>query len=376
MSTRPCEKAGSDGYQLRGTDGFVGIYPFPGPPEKVPARDELLHESRYFRLELDLAVRSGKPAFVCYDQRYKNILECPASFAVCTFDPQEITGGGAAPSAAAYEKTFAGFCLTIESAMALRNIGGAPPKNSKVGILLPPEKPTDTGYSPEHLATIETLLEGVDYEPVRLRWPPVFDGRFLNTVGSLDWIVVDVGDDPYGAAAVAYLHGLFLPTLRLKRLASATDDASPLERSLYGGVEVGYMNDVVRWRLPDELESGIGARLKIIDLAPRRLSTRAQAEDYFRSAALRKEPVFLSYSGNDAEVGGRISAALRKRFHQVFDYRDGKSIRPGQPWLKETSTSSPSRPSRCRSCRKRISKAGTASMRHGRLWRRTTARNC
>ena len=57
-----------------------------------------------------------------------------------------------------------------------------------------------------------------------------------------------------------------------------------------------------------------------------RISQRTQAEGYFRTAALRKEAVFLSYSGKDSDAATRISAALRKKFEDVFDYKDGKSI--------------------------------------------------
>jgi hypothetical protein len=50
---------------------------------------------------------------------------------------------------------------------------------------------------------------------------------------------------------------------------------------------------------------------------------------------MRKDSVFLSYSGNDSEIASKISTELKKRFQSVFDYQDGKSITPGQPWLGE-----------------------------------------
>ena len=52
-------------------------------------------------------------------------------------------------------------------------------------------------------------------------------------------------------------------------------------------------------------------------------------------ASKRAEAVFLSYSGKDQEVAHQISTLLKRRFQEVFDYRDGESITPGQPWLKE-----------------------------------------
>src|SRR5262249_15401394 len=47
----------------------------------------------------------------------------------------------------------------------------------------------------------------------------------------------------------------------------------------------------------------------------------------------------ISYSGADEDATRDLRAAFVRRFQEVFDYRDGKSIRPGQPWLEEISKS-------------------------------------
>src|SRR5262245_29863686 len=91
---------------LRGADAFIGIYPLSLGPMDTPSRQQLLEESRYFRLELELAIRSGKPAFVACDQRYKSLLDCPSGFFRCTFDAQEIVLDEETPSAKAFRKSF------------------------------------------------------------------------------------------------------------------------------------------------------------------------------------------------------------------------------------------------------------------------------
>src|SRR5690242_16988582 len=45
---------------VRDADAFVGLYPFPGENAETPRKADLERESRYFRLELDLAERSRK----------------------------------------------------------------------------------------------------------------------------------------------------------------------------------------------------------------------------------------------------------------------------------------------------------------------------
>src|SRR5215211_8380099 len=49
---------------VRDADAFVGIYPFPSEADERPDAETALKESRYFRLELDLALRSRRPVIV------------------------------------------------------------------------------------------------------------------------------------------------------------------------------------------------------------------------------------------------------------------------------------------------------------------------
>src|SRR5262245_32876748 len=74
---------------VRGTHAFWGIYAFSGSLTVAPSREELLKESSYFRLELDLAIRSRKPSLICFDQRYRTLLPCPPELRACEFDVQE-----------------------------------------------------------------------------------------------------------------------------------------------------------------------------------------------------------------------------------------------------------------------------------------------
>jgi hypothetical protein len=111
------------------------------------------------------------------------------------------------------------------------------------------------------------------------------------------------------------------------------------DSSLYGGVEVGYWKDIARWWDTTSLMAEIGARLTTLDAPTRRLGTLEDALAYFQEAAKRKERVFISYSGADEDATKGLRVAFAKRFQDVFDYRDGKSIRPGQPWIEEISKS-------------------------------------
>ncbi|MFO0939681.1 MAG: toll/interleukin-1 receptor domain-containing protein [Pirellulales bacterium] len=161
--------------------------------------------------------------------------------------------------------------------------------------------------------------------------------RVFGPDGALDWLVVDIGQLTMNAGIVGYLHGRFIPMVRLIKTGSSRKrvHAHKAYKPLFGGIEVGYPKDVVIWNDPKVLKDELDQRLMVLTAPVERINTPSEAESYFRRASLRKEAVFLSYSGRDYELASKISRELKKRFQQVFDYKDGESITPGEPWLKE-----------------------------------------
>jgi hypothetical protein len=321
---------------IRAADAFIGIYPFSGTPEEAKRPEELRKASRYFRLELDLALRSKKPAILFYDQRYGNLLKCPDNVLSIPYNYREITGTGQAPKAGVYKEKFKDFLEIVAASMQYSAKQLNPPKTT-IGVAVP-ISPSGMGYTARHMQVIESTLEknGFDERKI-LPWPPVFNREAFALFHDADWVITDLGEDMAGTGLPAYLHGQFVPTVRLRRASSELETSSPsrMETALFGDIEVGYRKDVVVWNDDLTLEAGLQERLSTLKADSRRISTMGEAEAYFRSAALRKEAVFLSYSGKDREPAADISRELKKHFHKVFDYRDGKSIQPGQPWMDE-----------------------------------------
>jgi hypothetical protein len=316
---------------LRDCDAFIGIYPYDGAAD-TPTPDQLRNASRYFRLELDLAMRSRKPMIVFCDERYGSLLRCPSPALTVMFDEQEVTGAGGFPSADRHRAAFSEFCElvsrshTYETAHRLRH-------RSKVGLVLPTQ-PDGDDYSPDDLAVIGAQLEQHGFDEIEaLTWPPALTRQLQNMIANVDWLIVDVGVGGAAAAIVAYLHACFVPTARLAHLKDPEGAPSELEQALFGDYEVGYRQDILRWRDVDELRDGLHKRLVGLRARVRRISTLAEAEEYFQGSAKRKESVFLSYSGRDADVAANVSGALKRRFQHVFDYRDGESLKGGGEWL-------------------------------------------
>jgi TIR domain len=321
---------------IRSADAFIGIYPFPGTSEAAQQPKELKKASRYFRLELDLAIRSHKPAIIFYDERYGRMLRCPDNIFSVPFNFREVTGAGQVPSAKKFKEEFRRFREIVNTSMTYSVKQRNNPK-STIGIALPPQS-SGGGYTPEDIQTIEETLEKYGFDDRKIiRWPPILNRATFSLFHDADWMIVDLGEEMATTGIPAYLHGQFVPMMRLHHLSSNQDEVSPsmLEKVFFGDLEVGYNKDILVWSNRNTLETGLQERLLTIKADVKRIGTRFEAETYFRSAALRREAIFLSYSGKDRDLAADVSAELKKYFQTVFDYRDGKSIRPGQPWIDE-----------------------------------------
>ncbi len=322
---------------VREADAFIGIYPFPGSDEEARSPDALLNASRYFRLELDLAIRSRKPGIVFSDVRYGSLLRPPASMMWRQFDAQEVTGTGGSPRADRYRKAFEDFSEIVQAWMAYQSILPDVPRTD-IAVALPWGGRGSNSYSGRQKNQLEEILASHGSQEFRiLEWPPLLNRQSLAFLGEVDWVLVDHGEKMAATGLPSYLHGQFVPMVRTKRCRSDQETAtlSPLEAAMFGGLEVGYRKDMIAWSEPASFYEALAERLTRLNGAVRRIKTWPEAEAYFSSAALRPEAVFLSYSGQDQGIGRQISEALKKRFVRVFDYRDGESIEGGRAWLPE-----------------------------------------
>jgi hypothetical protein len=322
---------------IRDADAFIGIYPFDPVDTPNPSTADLLDASKYFRLELDLAARARKPGLILRDSRYRGVLSAPPPMCEVPFDIKEIVSRGSKPSSAGFTRAFRAFCSRVAAEREYQLEAELPElKSDAVGILVPLGTVADA-YNREQVEIISQAIAGARYTPMPLEWPPIITPAWIAQIRALNWIVVDTGPATTATGIVGYLHGEFKPAMRLRRVAS-TDQISSYDSTglaLYDGFEVGYKKDIIRWCDSETLAKGLAQRITSLDAGRRRISTLEEALTYFRSAALRKEAVFISYAGSDEATARNIREAFKKKFQQVFDYRDGKSIRPGQPWLEE-----------------------------------------
>ena len=151
---------------------------------------------------------------------------CQAVFAHASSMRRKCLPAQPHPVQRASHVTFTNFCEEIEASLAFNRAKPNSERAPKVGLLLSKSDDAHLGYEAGHVDIIESALR-VRNDVIRFAWPPVLDRNFFATLADLDWIVTDVGDDPFCAAIAAYVHGAFIPTMRLKRLPEGDDTDPP-----------------------------------------------------------------------------------------------------------------------------------------------------
>ena len=322
---------------MRACHGFIAIYPFVPDPKLAgaPLRQQRRKAARYFQLEMGLAARARRPALVYADRRFGSDLDLPPTAFFAEFDHEEVTAAAGSPNRDLFRDVFARFVNRVRAGMAYDATCTQAWRTDRVGVLLPSESPYDPAMRDRLCGCISDLIG----EPQIIPWPRAIDSSFIGAVHECDWVVTDIASCE-AVGLLGFLEGRFVPLIRLLHVAPDADRAnpSPAEATLYGAFEVGYVKDIVRWSGAEELEREVRARLSRIQQDTRHIVKRDDARAYFREAALRKEAVFISYSGADSARARPIIDSFRQKFQRVFDYKDGESIAAGRPWLDEIFT--------------------------------------
>lgn len=319
---------------VRSAEAFIGIFSL---PENIDLDDDDLRKhSRYFRFEMDIAMRARKPGLLFVDDRYGNLIPSVPSMNMQRYDARVFPAGTAAPACDAFRLAFRRLSQQVVALRRLKQQSDRAREaeacdENTIGVLLSARR----GYSRPLLQAIRTRLKDRQFSPVDFDDPLSLDGQLQSSLRTLDFAIVDVGD-PMSAPLASFLHGAYVPLLRIRKVDKATaDEPSDLLQALFGPFEVGYRKDIVAWSDGRGLLKQIDNRLKRIRDTQQLIRTTAEAEAYFQQAAQREEKVFLSYSGKNANFGEALGAALRTRFVDVFNYKEDGSLTASRLWEEE-----------------------------------------
>ena len=322
---------------VRDADAFVGIYPLPSTDDARPSRETIAEESKYFRLELDMAIRSGRPGIVFVDDRYGHAISVPATLRECRYDHREVANAGPLRHEDSLRDQVRAFVEDVAAATRRHVNQGRAAGRDRVGLLLPVGHDSGALCTSGEVEMLAEQLRNQSLNPVEMDLSRGADGAFMRHLESLDWAVTDIGAAACASGMPAFVHGRFIPQMRMIRSTSATEVArSPLEDGILKSFESGYPKDIIRWHDPAGLLDQFVQRLSVLYEPRKYIGNTADARVYFASASLRKETVFLSYAGEDRTRVEGLAQALRRVFQNVFDYRDaGQSIVPGSRWIEE-----------------------------------------
>ena len=306
---------------IRDADVFVGVWPLPGEPDKMWDQEELANQSRYFRLELGMAIRARKPGIVFVDQRYGKVLQTPPGIERLTYDAQEILLSANSPSWWWLHAKVERYWRELRRQLAGRQLD-APFAEGCVEYVRALRRHR---RGPRHRGG---RLEPGLFDPVRL--PATLSLVGLNELRRCDFVIADVTGLEI-ETMTAFLYGQSVPVLRTRRRTDQAQ-ATVVEDVLFGNLTVGYRKDVTGWSTEPELRDGLRERLDVIAQRAVLIGDQKAATTYFSSAAKRKEPVFLSYADEDADLAAQFATALRKHFQEIFDYRQSGSLPIGEHW--------------------------------------------
>ncbi len=313
--------------KIREADAFVGIYPLPDELDASPSVEDLRKQSRYFRLELDIARRVGLPIIVFSDRRYAKTLNLSSAAHKAPFDSRELPDDVTNVAEKKFRRAIGHFYEDVEGWVGR---GGNACEERQVGMVL-----SDEDYD----ASTEDLLKKalVGWDVRRLPWPPQLQAKDYAELDRFDWLVLDCGRAASLTGIVPYIHACAIPTMRVRRVASEEEGGGPEEAMMFGGLEIGYADPrkQARWQTPEQLVERVTSLNEALKHPATLIPNAEEAARYFRRAADVEVNAFLSCAGADIEFAARLAAELKKRFNDAFYYKHPGDLTPGSEWMTE-----------------------------------------
>lgn len=315
---------------IRNSDAFIGIYPFDKINDISPSIEELSSKAKRFQLEIEAALRSKKPIFIFYDERFGSLFRCPPPIQAFPFNMRELISEGAKPSMMKHKHAFQLFLNKVNFFIKYQTEQITQiPINRRVLILFSEEMVNNSIIR----NSIGDVLVEFGCEFHFLSQQSTFDFEFYAEIQKSDWVIAAIADNLETALLAAFLQGYFVPLIRLVHCSNV--QAFNNKNVIVKYLDSHSPQEIIGWNTEDDLREGIKKKISRI-LAPKdRITTYKAARQYFLKDSLRQESVFLSYTGSDLNVANILSSELKTRFKKVIDYRDGESLFSGQLWREQ-----------------------------------------
>jgi hypothetical protein len=265
--------------------------------------------SPFIAYEYGLAVRAQKPRLVFLEAGVPSQYFSEASV-TSAFDRRRLNGRR--------EEFQAQIRLLADQSRAYSSLGDRP--RGPAGLMLPPTR----AYR-ETREIIGKLLTAAGHAPleVGLRFDNSF--QFALELDKCDFVVVDLGSRHVPQWIYPFLHGRFIPVVRLlhqepgraRRDLFLLDDDDALRQAR---VDEDLF---IRWSTPEELKVRLERQVEKLFQPREPFQSAKEGRDYFNNLGRRQISIFISNAGPDNDFVSRVVRALHldniRPFHYVYD---------------------------------------------------------
>jgi nucleoside phosphorylase len=292
----------------------------------IPLRQEQLRDrcSPYILWEYGLAVQSKKPRVVFVEEGVAGRYFPAGRPGVQTFDRHNLQA-----READYIEELSQ--LAQKSRPYLKEVSGL---LGKVGLLLSADGTANALYSTQIIDAIARIIDDAGREPQVIR--PSFhrNFEFALKLDECDFVIVDITPGFLPDWLFPYVHGRFMPAIKLLRLPEVIAEAAipPLiSGQLVRGT--GTESDsVIFWRDPRELLDEISAQLQKFAIEREPFYDFEAGEKYFLGLGLQKKKIFVSNAGSANKIAEQISKELKRWGVTHFQYVEENLLPVGKQW--------------------------------------------
>jgi TIR domain len=265
--------------------------------------------SPFIAYEYGLAVRAQKPRLVFVEAGVPGQYYSEASVTFA-FDRRRLKGKR--------DEFEAQIRQLADKSRAFSNLGDR--SRGPAGLMLPPTR----AYR-ETREVIGKLVAaaGHGHREVGLQFDNAF--QFALELDQCDFVVIDVGSRSVTSWIYPFLHGRFIPAVRLlyqgagggRREVASLDHDDALRQAGVGD------ELFIRWSTPDELKVRLELHVQKLFQPREPFQSAKQGRDYFNNLGRRQASIFISNAGPDNEFASHLVRVLNleniRPFHYVYE---------------------------------------------------------
>lgn len=286
--------------------------------------------SPYILYEYGLAVQAQKPRLVFVETGVAGKYFPPGE-GIITFNRQQVELRPAefVQKVEAAVKRFADKCRPYAD-IHVKPLGS-------VGMILGAGAASRRVYKQSHDGVRE-LLNRLGYETRDLHFDSESNFKIALDLDSFDFVVIDVNPSLSPPWIYPFIHGRFVPSVKLFHLPGSKSSEESLPPLVKGQLLPGMTpgdDPILFWRKPEELLSKLEQQLQKLKSDRKTFASREEGWRYFRGLGRPPAKIFVSNSGDANAFAGRLVRQLDLEGIDTFQYVYRNTIDIGSEWQRQ-----------------------------------------